>query len=167
MKLNVLHRSLLIFAVGISLIIPCFGQTKKLKLPPENKSAIIESILNQFFEDYPDEFNSDEIVLSTQNLDSSFAFKHPRVKLLLLSPDEIKAKVMRERFLDYLVFTKFGVKGSKVFATLETLSVRSINSEIEPFFGHGFMWEGRKKSGRWIFECVNTSAFTSISGETQ
>jgi hypothetical protein len=147
--------------IGISLAISSFGQTKQSKLTPENKSAIIESILNQFFEDYPDEFNSGEIVLSSQNLDSSFTPKHSRVKLRLLSPDEIKAKVMRERFLDYLIFSKLEIKGSKVFATLENLSVRSVDSDVKPFFGHGFEWEGKKKSGKWIFECVNTSVFST------
>lgn len=163
MKLNVLYHSLLIFAVGISLAISSFGQMKKSKFTPENKSAIVDSILNQFFSDYLDEINSDEIILSSKNLDVSFVPKHSRIKLILLTPDEINAKAEAGR-MDYLVFSKFESKGSNVFVTLENISTANIYGKAEPFFGHGFEWKGKKKSGKWIFECVNTSAFTSISG---
>lgn len=120
MKLNALHRSFLILALGSSLAFSCFSQTKKLKLMVEDKSAIIESILNQFFEDYPDELNSDEIVLSSLNVYSSFVPKSSRVKLFLLSPNEINAKIKREQFLDYLVFSKFGGQRDKGFCYVGT-----------------------------------------------
>jgi|GEM_PF-4827407 len=165
MKLNFLHQGFVIFVIGISLAISSFGQTKQSKLTPEIKSAIVESILNQFFEDYPDEINSNEIILSSQNLGLSFVPKRSRIKLILLTPDEINSKADDGR-VNYLVFSKFEVKGSKVFVTLENLSSANIYGKVEPFFGHGFEWKGRKKSGKWIFECVNTSAFISVSGIT-
>lgn len=165
MKLNVLSQCLLIFALGVSLANSSFGQTAKSELTPENKSAIIESVLNQFFEDYPDEINSDEIILSSKNLDLSFVPKHSHIKLILLTPDEINAKAKAGR-VDYLVFSIFEAKGSEVFVTLENLSTANIYGNVEPFFGHGFEWKGKKKSGKWIFECIDTSAFTSISGKT-
>ncbi len=160
-----MHKSFLIFVIILTLALSCFSQNKKLKLTADDKSAIVESILKSFFEDYPDEIDSNEIVLSSLNINSSFVPKHLRVKLFLLSPDEINIKANRERFVNYLIFSKFETKGSKVFVTLENLSVRSANSDVKPFFGHDFMWKVRKKSGKWVAECINTSAFTSISGE--
>lgn len=172
MKLKKVLKYFVIPLVAISFSSICFSQTSNSKTSPNEKSQIIESILSRFLRDYPDEVNSDEIVLSSLNIGSRtigsrIVLKHQGVKILKLSPEEIRSKALRERFVDYLVLSKLHVKDSKVSATLEYLSVRSVNSQIEPFFGHGFEWEGTKKSGRWTFKCVNTSAFTSISGEEE
>ena len=157
-------RSILAFMLSVCVAAPCFGQPKQLNVSKKDKSAIVDSILNQFFLDYPDEIDSGEVVLSSLNIDPTYVPKSAHVKLLLMSPNDIASKVRRSGFLDYLVFSKLEMKGSKVFATLENISVRKVESGIEPFFGHGFFWEGKKKSGKWVFECVNTTAFTSING---
>ena len=161
MKVKALHRGLLILLIGIFLVLPCFGQTPKLKLTAEVKSQVVKSVLKQFFEDYPDVVESDEVVLSSLNINSSFVPKQSRVKLLLLSPDEINAKIVHDGFVDYLVFSKFKITGSKVLVTLESFHSVEYNSEIIPAFGHGFEFRGSRKSGQWKFECFNTSSFST------
>jgi hypothetical protein len=160
MKLNVLRQGLLILVIGTFLSLTCLSQTKNLRLSAKVKSEIIESVLNQFIEDYS-EFNSKGLVLSSLNIKTFTFFPESRVKLDIISPDEINAKVTRDGFVDYLVFSRFKVKGSKAFVKLEFYHSVKYNSEIVPVFGDGFYWEGKRRSGRWKFECVDTSSFST------
>ena len=161
MKMNVLHRGLLIFVVGTLLSFTASSQTKGLKLTAKDKSEIVKSVLNQFLEDYPDEIQTDEIILSSLNINPLSTSLKSSLKLTLLSPEKIDVKIRQEGFVDYLVFSKFKVENSKVIVTLESLHSVEHKSEIIPVFGHGFVWESTKKSGRWTVECIDTSAFTT------
>jgi hypothetical protein len=170
MKLNVLQQGLLIFVIGLLLSLTCFSQTKDVKLATKHKSEIIKAVLDQFVEDYSDEFETDEIILSSLNINTFTLPLKNRAKVTLLSPDEINAKVVRDGFVDYFVFSEFNIKGSKAFVKLEGLHTINSDFGIQPLFGHGFYWEGKRKSGRWAFECVNTSSFSNnltITGESR
>jgi hypothetical protein len=83
------------------------------------------------------------------------------VKLLILSPEEIKAKANRERFVDYTFFSDFKIEGSKVLVKKETIRLRGDNPNIVPVFGNSVTWEYRKKSGKWIGMPVKMSPFIS------
>jgi len=98
MKLRTVFWHFLVLAIAIFFTSICFGQADKSKIVHNEKSQIVESILQQFLEDYPDEIHSDEIVLSSLNIGSQIVPKHTRVKFHLLSPEEIDTRAMREGF---------------------------------------------------------------------
>jgi hypothetical protein len=160
MNFRVLRRSVSILVAGLVLAAPSLSQMEP-KLTVRDKSELVQTILNQFFKDYPDAIDADEVVLSSRNLPRTFTSNASRPRVRLLSPGKIKLAAEDKGFLDYLVFSGFKVRDSTVFVTFESIRLTTFESKIIPFFGHGFMWEARKRSGRWDVECVNTSAFST------
>jgi hypothetical protein len=59
-----------------------------------------------------------QIILSTLNIKSELVPKLTDVTFLLMTPNEIEAKLEREGRVGYLVFSEFRVEGSKVRVTL-------------------------------------------------
>ena len=136
-----------------------FGQSSKSGLAIDDKSEIVTSALINVFRDFPEQFQTAEVFLSAKNIDDLSAPKLDKVKLIVLSPDEIEKKIIRDGSLDYLVFTNLEVKKGKVFVTLESTRTVLYKSAVTPVSGHGFIYEYKKKAGKWIGENTDTSSF--------
>lgn len=100
-----------------------------------------------------------QIILSTLNIKSELVPKLTDVTFLLMTPNEIEAKLEREGRVGYLVFSEFRVEGSKVKVTLldnnRSRRARALVSS------RSFSYEYSQTNGKWAGKLVKSGMLIS------
>jgi hypothetical protein len=92
----------------------------------------------------------DEIVLSTENMDTALVPELPGVNLVVLSPEEIQAKANEEGDFLYLTFREItAVSATKARVSLDNVWMTAEDSEMMYLSGGGFVIEYSKTAAGW------------------
>ena len=142
---------LLLFAVAI-LATVSVSSRQDIKLADEDKAQIVEAILSNEKLQNRELRASEEkgiIYLSTDNLPSDLELKIPKIKVVLLKPDEIKER--EKTGLRHFAFGDFRVDGAKVEVLLndtwQNVSTGSVAYRALTYKCH-------KVSGKWLVEPI-------------
>jgi len=121
----------------------------------EDKAAIIRltlerALIDKEIPDYDLIKDKENIVLSTENIDSNLVPKMQGINLILLASDGIQEKADREGDFLYLHFGPMEIKNSEVIVSLSNIWAVSKDSPNIYLSGGGFRIEYQKIAGKWV-----------------
>jgi hypothetical protein len=100
-----------------------------------------------------------QIILSTLNIKSELVPKLTDVTFLLMTPNDIEAKMAREGRVHYLVFSEFRVEGSKVRVTLlDSNQSRRARAFVS---SQSFSYEYSHTNGKWAGKLLTSGMLIS------
>jgi hypothetical protein len=115
---------------------------RELSLSNEDRTRIIKPAPRRIDPCMNSEGSTRTEYISSKNIIASLLPKISCINFVLLGPEELESK--SQEGIQYLVFDKFEVKGSKVEVNLAT-----VHAKGKFFSTAGVAYEFRKVSGRW------------------
>ncbi len=120
------------------------------------KLALAHALVDKKIPDYHLIKDPANIVLCTENIDSSLVPKISGVNLMLLKADAIQEKADREGDFLYLCFKQLKFEDSKVTVYLDNVWAKSKETKFMYISGGGLVIEYHKEFGSWIAKEVHS-----------
>lgn len=130
------------------------SEGKTIELTDEDKAEIVNQILEDALikKNIPDYNPKGKFILSTENIKPDWVKPLPKIKLNLMTPDEIQSKADNKGDFLYLSFAEFAPKGKCVLVTLENGWAKGKRSDKYYLSGGGSIFLYHKKAGKWVGE---------------
>jgi hypothetical protein len=133
---------------------------RSAKLTDKDLAETVRQTLVRAIDKLPsDKDRGKVIILSTQNIDSSWITGNDFRKIKLMHPEKIQQKAEREGDFLYMSFSEVRVIGRCIGISVNYLWAVGKSSKLVHLSGGGLAYEYRKKSGKWVGKNISNWVF--------